>query len=250
MSKTIQFTSTALKGGKKGIISADSDGYYTMIIGGLNVFNSAGEYYTLNKAKELFEQSSLFMRRVKAGVLKAELGHPRREPGQSDDEYINRILDIRETNICAHFSDVWLDFDNVKDNQGKTVVAIMAKVKPSGPHAKVLQDSLDNPKEDTCFSIRAFTEDTMVGGIKNRVLTSIVTFDFVLESGIHFARKYFNPGLESVSEQSFDKEGLKQLLKTTKNTTAMESFSNRLKEVLDSYAPSDRGVAKPVYHNW
>ena len=246
----VQFTSTALKGGKKGIITPDENGYYTMIIGGLNVFNSAGEYYTLNKAKELFETSSLFMRRVKAGVLKAELGHPRREPGQSDDEYINRILDIRETNICAHFSEIWLDFNNVKDNQGKTVVAIMAKVKPSGPHAKVLQDSLDNPKEDTCFSIRAFTEDSMVGGIKNRALTSIVTFDFVLESGIHFARKYYNPGLESIAEQSFSTDGLKQLLKTTKNTAAMESFNGRLQEVLDGYKRSASASAKPNYLDW
>lgn len=250
MNKTVSFTSTALKGGKKGIVTPDADGYYTMVIGGLNVFNSAGEYYTLNQAKELFEQSSLFMRRVKAGVLKGELGHPRKQPGQSDEDYVRRVLDIDEKNIAAHFSDVWLDFNNVKDKDGRTVVAIMAKVRPSGPHAAVLQASLDNPKEDTCFSIRAFTEDRYSGGVKNRALTSIVTFDFVLESGIHFARKYYNPSLESLEEQTFTIDSLKQAHTSTKTDPAMESFNGRIEEIIRTAEKRNPSPTKSAFLNW
>ncbi|MGI9212448.1 MAG: S80 family phage morphogenetic serine protease, partial [Methylococcaceae bacterium] len=77
MPELIKFTATKLSShGKMGAIPVDVDGYRTMIVGALNAFNSSGEYYVLDAAKKLFEESSTFMRRVRNGCLKGEVGHP------------------------------------------------------------------------------------------------------------------------------------------------------------------------------
>lgn len=209
MNNRIHFSCSALAGTtKKGILRPDENGYYTMPIGGLNVFNSAGQFYTYDGAKELFQSSSSFMRRVKTGCLKGESGHPKRLPNQSFEDFANRIMSIDERNICVHFSEIWLDFDSVKDASGKPIIAIMSKLTPSGPNGPALQKSLDNPKEEVCFSIRAWTDDKRMGSTVQRTLKEIVTFDNVTEPGIATARKYFAPALESLTDVEFTKDQL------------------------------------------
>jgi len=200
----VKFTATKLNGtGKRGILKPDADGYYEMPIGGLNTFNSAGQYYVLDGAKQLFEESSVFMRRIKNGCLKGEVGHPKKLPGMSMDDFVNRILTIDEKNVCCHFKEVWLDESFGKNNQeykNPDLVAIMAKIKPSGPKGDFLQKSFDNPDENVCFSIRAFTRDYYQRGQTYRVLTQIISFDSVIEPGISNATKWHSPSLESISE--------------------------------------------------
>ena len=156
--KTVRFTSTRLVGtGKKGIIKPDETGYYTFPMGGLNAFNSAGEYYTLEGAVELFRESSILMRRMDKGYLKSELGHPKKIPGMSDDQYLERIMTIEETNVVAHIKELWLDHDfGIKNPQFKNpaLVAIMGKIRPSGPHGPALEASIQNPCENVGFSIQ------------------------------------------------------------------------------------------------
>lgn len=204
--KNIHFTCSSLAGtGKKGIVAKDANGYYDMVIGGLNILNSAGEYYEFDGAKALFEQSSSFMRRIKRGALRGEVGHPRRELGQSMDSYINRIMDIDEKNVCVHFADIYLDFDNFKNPDGSKIVAIRSKLAPSGAKAEFLQKAIENPKENVCFSIRSFTENSFSKGRVNKVIKTIVTFDYVNEPGIHIAEKYRSPSLESVADVAVSK---------------------------------------------
>ena len=168
MKYNVNFACTTLAGtNKQGILPPDQDGYYTMPVGGLNMFNSAGEFYNYEAAKELFTGSSAFMRRVKTGCLKGETGHPKRLPNQSKDSFAQRVMTIDEKNVCVHFSEIWLDLNSVKDANGKSIVAIMAKLTPSGPNGPSLEKSLNNKKEEVCFSIRAFTEDKFFGGVNN-----------------------------------------------------------------------------------
>ena len=70
MSNTIRFECTRL-GNRLGRLKSDGQGGYVMPVGGLNVFNSAGQYYTFEAAKKLFEESSQFMRRVERAVVRA-----------------------------------------------------------------------------------------------------------------------------------------------------------------------------------
>jgi hypothetical protein len=219
--------------GKKGIIKPDSDGYYELVVGGLNIFNSANSFYTADSAS-LFENPS-FKRRIQNGALKGEVGHPFNDctgsAGSngscyvSQEAFLDRFLTIRETNVCAAHSKIWLDFDRIKDKNGRPIIAIMAKTKPAGIHADVLKDSLDDPKQNTAFSVRGITEDRMVGGIRNRTLKTIITFDYVNEPGIHVATEWESPALESFYEKQVDSRDIIKLEKSTvAKNLATESY--------------------------
>lgn len=223
----VKFTSTKLANkGKKGILTPDSDGYYTIPVGGLNAFNSVGQYYTLEGAKELFQGSSTLIRRIQNGCLKGELGHPKKAPGMSNDDYINRILTVEETNVCCHYKEVWLDEEYGKKNpelNNPKLVGVMAKIKPSGPHADALKASLENQDENVCFSVRAFTEDYYQRGQCFRILRNLVTWDNVTEPGINHANKWMAPSLESDDLIITTLDELENIRKSSSPAVAVES---------------------------
>jgi hypothetical protein len=252
---SVRFTSTKLvNSNKKGILSPDANGYYEIILGGLNTFNSAGEYYVLEGAKQLFESSSIFMRRVKSGCLKSELGHPKQLPGMSSDQYLQRILTIEETNVIAHISEIWLDESFGKKNpsfNNPSLVAIMGKVKPAGPHANVLKEALANGQEDVCFSIRALTQDYYDRGQTYRILKQIVSFDQVGESGLSLARKYHAPGLESVSETIVTTKALERVITSKTSSVSTEDSKNIAVACLESIKTNvPKSIEKPFVNKW
>ncbi len=213
MSNTVKFSATRLAAaGKKGVILPDSDGYYETIIGGLNIFNSAGQFYTLEGARSLFTGSGAFMRRIQRGALRAEVGHPKMEPGMSMNDYIGRLMEIRETNTCGQFKEIWLDFDRPKALGEPNAVAIMGKVIPSGPFGPMLQKAFENGGENVCFSVRGTTNDYYERGVYTRELTNIITFDYVNEPGIHIAEKYKSPSLETYDEKTFTRSQVERAL--------------------------------------
>jgi len=198
---TVNYNCTALHGSNKvGKLSPDAGGYYPMILGAFDVDNSAGEHYPFTQAKELFKASSSFMRRVANGQCRAELGHPKKLPGMSNQEYLQRILTIEETQVCAHFKSITIDTESVTDEYGKRIVAVMGMVKPSGPFKNVLQESLDNPDENVAFSIRSLTNNVIQGGKRHKHVKTVVGYDYVNEPGIQYANKFGSPALESYSE--------------------------------------------------
>jgi hypothetical protein len=199
---SVRFSCTALAGSNKvGNIKRDENGYYPMVVGALNVYNSAGQFYVYEQAKELFQESSQLMRRVSKGALRGEYGHPKPTPGMSNDQFANRVMSIYEENTCCHHKEITLDFENVKDESGNPVIAIISKVCPSGPMGPALERSLQNKDENVCFSIRAFTDDFRDRGITKRVLKTIVTWDLVNEPGLAIANKFAAPALEAFAEE-------------------------------------------------
>jgi hypothetical protein len=222
---SVKFSCTSLAGTNKvGNLKRDENGYYEVVVGALNVFNSAGQLYVYEQAKELFEQSSQLMRRVQRGALRGEYGHPKMLPGMTNEQFANRILSIYEENTCCHHRDITLDFERVRGEDGRPVIAIISKVCPSGPMGPALERSLNNPAENVCFSIRAFTDDYRDGGIYKRVLKNIVTWDLVNEPGIAVAEKFKAPALESIIEQTFSRGELERGLRQgATNGMAQES---------------------------
>ena len=198
------FACTALLGtNKAGVLKPSADGYYPLVLGALNIFNSGGAYYPYDSAKQLFLESSSLMRRIANGALRGEYGHPRPLPGQSMRDFLMRVMDIFEPNVCCHIRKVWIDYTgSVKDDRGRPVVAILGEVKPSGPMGQALKESLDNPSENVCFSIRSITNDQMVGGVLHKNLKTIVTWDYVNEPGLHVAKKWHAPTLESFADDT------------------------------------------------
>jgi hypothetical protein len=251
MIEEVKFTCTALQGtGKAGQLPADADGYFTLPIGGLDCFNSANQFYSYNAAKNLFEQSSAFMRRVSTGCLKGEMGHPKRETNQSMDAFVDRVMRVEETRVSHHFSEIWLDFNSVKDQKtGRPIVAIMAKVKPSGPYGDPLLASLVNPTEDVCFSIRAFTDDKRVGGVTERGLKEIITWDAVTEPGIDGARKYRSPSLESRVEEVITRADLELAVKHH-DGLALESAFLRTESLFQALGWDTSHLNPPKFMSW
>lgn len=248
----VKFTATRLNNtGKQGILKPDSDGYYTMPIGGLNAFNSVGHYYPLEGAKHLFESSSMFMRRVAEGALYAELGHPKQTPGMSNDDYLQRILTLEETNLVAHFKEIWLDGSYGKNNpefKNPNLIAIMAKVKPAGPKGHVLKGAFENINENVFFSIRALTRDFVQRSVRQRVLDTIITFDNVNLNGIANANKWSSPALESICEQSFTTKQLERIVHSEEiaATESCKSFATEALRVININTRS----SKPLYTKW
>lgn len=202
MSNSVMFTCTRLEGtGKSGIITPDEDGYYDIVVGGLNVFNSIGQFYDYERAKHLFQDSSQFMRRIERGVLGGEVGHPKPLPGMSAEAFASRCLSIYEDNVCCHHRMIYLDDKSVKDERGQPIIAIRSKLKPAGPKGAFLKEALENKHQNVCFSIRAFTDDFRDRGITKRVLRQIVTWDYVTEPGLALAEKYKSPALENLLER-------------------------------------------------
>ncbi len=202
----VSFGCTALMGSnKRGTLKCDADGYYPVVLGALNTFNSANQYYPLGPAQALFDSSSAFQRRVATAALRGECGHPRKQPGESDREFAVRINDIYEPNVSHHIRKVWLE-NGARDEAGRPIVLIMGEVRPAGPRGPALKDALDNRFEDVCFSIRAFTQDGPVGGIWMKNLRQIVTWDWVNEPGISAAHKWRAPTLESYDDFQLTRE--------------------------------------------
>jgi len=197
------YSCTALVGSNKaGILKPDEDGYYTIVLGALDVFNSAGSFYPYESAKHLFAESSSLMRRIANGACRAEYGHPKKEKGWSDMDFINRLLVIEEKNVCAHIKNVTIDMASVKDKKtGRPVVALIGKVKPTGPYGHVLEAQLQNPNENVCFSIRSLTDDVVVRGVNHKNIRIVICWDYVNEPGISVANKYQSPALESLEDE-------------------------------------------------
>jgi hypothetical protein len=250
----VRFACTSLQGTNKvGQLKPDENGYYPMVVGALNVFNSAGQYYVYDQAKELFQQSSQLMRRVARGALRGECGHPKMLPGMTKEQYAHRILSIYEENVCCHHKEISLDFDNVKDEKGKPIIAIISKVCPSGPMGSALERSLKNKDENVCFSIRAFTDDYRDRGVYKRVLKTIVTFDQVNEPGISFAEKFRAPALEELDEMTLSRGELERGVSTKgPDNYATESILLTANELFASmgWAASAEVSNRPNWAKW
>ncbi len=254
---SVRFTCTALENsGKKGILTKDGEGYRSTVLGGLNVFNSAGEFYTAEGVRQLFAESGLLQKRIKQGRLRGEWGHPKQKPGESDSAFINRIFLINEEKIACHFKEIWLDDTNVKNEAGQPVIAIMGKFCPSGPYADSLERSLENPNENISFSIRAFTDDQRIRGVNNRYLKTIVTWDVVNCPGISIAEKWKSPSLESLKvEEVFNRTLSRGEIERSVKASAMagvaqESAVMNVNELFASLGWVDSNKGQPAFMKW
>jgi hypothetical protein len=241
---------------KAGQLKKDDNGYYYVVLGALDFYNSKGDFYSFQSAKHLFESSSNLMRRVKNGNLRGECGHPRKAGNQSMTEYIYRILDIFEPNTSHHIREVIIDDTSMKDKNGKPVVLIRGWVKPSGPMGPALQKAFDNPDENVCFSIRSLTQDTRApGGTFIKHLQEIATWDWVNEPGISVANKYSDPSLESLGDVLFTRSHLEAVRDLQlKLGNGMESHGGVSAESLlnkfDWVKPDNMSIMVPKSSAW
>lgn len=251
----ITYSCTALLGTQKeGVIKPDADGYYLTVLGALNIENSNGDYYPYDVAKELFAADSSLMRRITDGACRAEYGHPKKQPGMSNRDFMRRILTIEETQVCAHIKEVTLDFDNYTDEHGNKIIMILGKVLPQGPYGEYLKKSYENPGENVCFSIRSITNDVVIAGRNHKRLKIIVTWDYVNEPGIKVAKKWMSPSMESMDDSVLvTKASLESLVDEEENSgISVESGGGvSAKTVMQELKmPTDGLMKRPASLNW
>lgn len=181
---------------KVGDLKKLDNGYFEVRLGALGAFNSAGWLYSEPEGRRLIEGSAGLMRMVDSGRLRGECGHPRFRPGMSQLEWFGRVNDIFEPNVCVHIRRIRLEPG--VDEKGRAVTMVIGEVKSSGKESQWLDKQLENRDEDVCFSIRSFTDDRVVNGVKTKLLKRIVTWDTVNEPGIAKSSKYGTASLESL----------------------------------------------------
>jgi len=200
-----QFKCTALENtGKKGILPQNSDGSYTVVVGGLGIVHSNGEVHNPQRLRECLQANSDLMRKVSEGALRGENGHPIRDPAMDRMAWFKRILTISDPRICVHFDDITIGKEPAKDRLGQWVTPIIANVRPSGELGYVTEQELTDPKQNICFSIRALVTPMMVRGRQESYINTLVTYDKVNEGGAPVARKWSSPSLQSETPDELD----------------------------------------------
>lgn len=200
----IIYSASALKvPGKKGILTPDANGYYTVCLGAIGASNRTGLNYPLQTNRHHFEGNSIFMEAIRNGSVYAENGHPKPNPGESPAAFISRASYVSEDRTCAHIGQIWLD-DKHLAKEFPGAMCIFGKVKPYGELKHVVEEAFANGMQNACFSIRCLKNDYISGGKRCRDMKEVITFDFVNDPGMAHARKQYSPGFESVETINTD----------------------------------------------
>lgn len=235
-------------GKRTGILHPDGSGYRTINLGGIGLLNSAGQFYESPQAViNLFNDSSNLQRRIRTGRLYAELGHPKPD-GLNEEQFLLRVLSLYEEKEVAHIRKV--ELVNGVDDRGQSCLIMQGEVKPSGPHAAVLESKFMNGSEDTCFSIRCLTDIRREFGRVIKTITEIVTWDMVGEPGISIASKYRSPSTEAYA---FSTETvLRAREELVRLDIGMEAggAAEMLDRIIDYRTSSNRRKKAPPAMNW
>lgn len=254
---TFRITSGLLAGlDVKGELPVDEHGYRRVVLGALNVNNSVGDLYTGRNAIDMFGSNSCIVRRIEGGGQYIEVDHPSRLPGQTMNDFYNRIFDIEMKNVCGHISKIELDEDFGRNNPeygNPNIILVIGWVKPFGPYKEMLEDAFNNPLMNLAFSVRGITNDMeLPSGLVEREFTHISTWDYVPEPGIKYATRRNAPGLESYrnkpvvtvdNSEILDMDVLTEVLEEKSNNMALES---NVKAYYSDIAKAVTSKKKPV----
>ena len=209
-----------------GNVTPDADGFYLVNAGAYNVFNASGVYYDGDAIDQLYADNSILKRRIDKGVVRAELGHPRREPWMNEKAFDARLLEIREDRYCGHIRKAML----VPNIDSKMIITKI-DVCPFGHYSSTLKDALENKFANCYFSVRSFSNQLRVNGILVKRVYQIVTWDFVTEGGILIANKHdTNAGRSDL--ESLDFNSLNNLVQTDTLSSIDLNDTNEIKYTL------------------
>lgn len=201
-------------------LTPDENGYYSNVpVTALGAVSRNRTYYEVDSfVRQIRDPNCSFNELLVGGQLYGEWGHPN-VIGLSKENAFARLLKIDENCFSHHFNGL---------STGKTLedggVILEAKLKPVGPHRDDLRESLENPCENTAFSLRAITESKNRDGVSYRVMKKLVTFDYVGAGGYRQASKVFSGSTENFDDYTVELEGIQQTATFTQ--VALESFTD------------------------
>lgn len=227
-------------------LEKDEDGFYKVTLGALNTFNESGDFYLEDGVNDIIvNKSHTLARRLKAGYLKGEVGHPVYQSGMTKAQFYARNMRIDLNNTSHHIREIILTpTDKPSGLPGKgNMVLIEAWIKPSGPGGPALEKDLEDPNINVAFSIRCFTKDEVINGVNIKRILQIVTWDYVAEPGIKLANKFSKLSNEEISVESLEDIEI-DISEISDNQDISECFNcslesndekNITKELIDSY---------------
>ena len=229
MSITINLESIISPVGKYGKVTKNENGAYNVIVGAVEIYNTNGDFYEYTPlVRSLFAKGSPLMQRVEAGEVEIENNHPRPTFGMEEGVWLQRLLHIEKDNVCGVFRSITMDENTTTiPNFPKPVYLIRATVEPSGKLGNLLEKDLNDPSNDTAFSIRSFSNVRLVGPTKVNELKLIVTFDKVGRPGVPVAKKSMWSTLESCG-MTVDGSVLEKVINDMKNSEYTSESTNNL----------------------
>lgn len=238
----LRYSSISLESNINKVLEKDENGYYKICLGAINSFNKKGEFYLSDGFEDIITNpSSPLAIKLKEKNLVGEANHPVIKSNMSKQDFMERVLRIELNNTSHHIKSVFTQPTNIPCGiPGKgNIIAIMGWVKPIGHLGKTLQDALDNPEQNVCFSVRSFTNDEKIGGIIYKRFATIVTWDWVVSPGIKVANKLDTFGMESYNDIMIDLTTLNNLYvniskkKISNEDESILSYIHNLKRKID-----------------
>jgi len=191
-------------GGVLKSIKQDKEGFYRnvplMVIG--KPSRNGILYDPTSTMHALSNDSSRFVINLREGNLEGEWGHPMVDTSTPSRAVLDRLCRIDRT-LASHYIAA---IRTMQTESGFTIVK--GDVKPYGPYAQYLKDSMEDPNRNTAFSLRALTQDVETrGGITIRKVCLLVTFDAVDGPGFEEASKRYMAATESLTQTYVFDEG-------------------------------------------
>lgn len=239
----------------KKYLEKDANGYYKICLGAINSFNSNKDFYLADGFESMISNPNdpLGMK-LQNGNLMGEANHPAWTPGYTKEEFFNRVIKVDLANVSHHIKGVYTKPTNIPSGlPGKgNIIAVMGWVKPLGKLGETLRDSLENPDQNTCFSIRCFTNDEVVGGINFKKFSTIITWDWVVSPGISIANKFNTLGMESIYTETISLDMINNAGFTIKHKTAIGEDDKCALAHLDSIKRSinHSDIASEILLGW
>jgi len=184
-----------------GTYKKDAEGYSLVPLCSFNIINRMGDFYPADKAIPQLDGTvmSTFWRYYSDHSLYAEVRHPMLTefslPGVNERiavaRWLARLKQIDGTMTCAHIKKV--EYETAGDGDWKNPkneVRVWGWLKPTGPYARVVEDSFNTPSMNTYFSLRSICAPKMVGGLRHMHMHDICTFDYVTYGGMESACKH------------------------------------------------------------
>ncbi len=195
-------SSALLLEGNQKSLKPDKNGIYhdivLMVLGKVSRNNK--DYEVESMVDAMTNNYSPFVRRLKAGQLIGEWGHPM----VYEDKDIPRVMLIDQARESHTIIRVWT---GQPTEQGHVVV--YGDVLPSGPFGAYLKDRLENPLKNAAFSLRSLVAKIgQVGNVIKQRVNALVTIDAVDCPGYAEASKVYVPGLEGLT---FDFDPVKHI---------------------------------------
>ena len=185
---------------KTKALQKDDQGYYKVILGAVNTYNSAGEYYGDHYIEDLFGPNTYIGNMLAKGCLMGEVNHPQFVPGMNRFDYFMRNNRIDQLNASHLIKSIEI-VDANKTEGGRPKKYIVGWVKPleSTKGGKILKELLDTPEANVCFSIRCVIDPASPSS--DMKIKTVITFDWVDLPGIAEANKFDT--LDNIKQERF-----------------------------------------------